>query len=294
MEEDKKVVAITSGTPTVFGFTEDRRKKAKKQFVDVGIAEEHAVALASGIAKNGGTPVYGVYSTFIQRTYDQLSQDLCINKNPAVILVFAASVYGMNDVTHLGLFDIPMMSNIPNLVYLAPTCKEEYFKILDFAMTQKENPVAIRVPGMGVVSRGIEDNTDYSKLNKFEITKKGKDVAIIALGDFYSLGEEVLSTLSKEGIEATLINPKFITGLDENLLDELKKDHKLVITLEDGILEGGFGEKIASYYGTESMKVKNYGIKKSFPNRYVAEELLKENGITVKNITKDIKNIISK
>ena len=294
MEEDKKVVAITSGTPTVFGFTEDRRKKAKKQFVDVGIAEEHAVALASGIAKNGGTPVYGVYSTFIQRTYDQLSQDLCINKNPAVILVFAASVYGMNDVTHLGLFDITMMSNIPNLVYLAPTCKEEYFKILDFAMTQKENPVAIRVPGMGVVSRGIEDNTDYSKLNKFEITKKGKDVVIIALGDFYSLGEEVLSTLSKEGIEATLINPKFITGLDENLLDELKKDHKLVITLEDGILEGGFGEKIASYYGTESMKVKNYGIKKSFPDRYVAEELLKENGITVENITKDIKNIISK
>lgn len=294
MEEDKKVVAITSGTPTVFGFTEDRRKKAKKQFVDVGIAEEHAVALASGIAKNGGTPVYGVYSTFIQRTYDQLSQDLCINKNPAVILVFAASVYGMNDVTHLGLFDIPMMSNIPNLVYLAPTCKEEYFKILDFAMTQKENPVAIRVPGMGVVSRGIEDNTDYSKLNKFEVTKKGKDVVIIALGDFYSLGEEVLSTLSKEGIEATLINPKFITGLDENLLDELKKDHKLVITLEDGILEGGFGEKIASYYGTESMKVKNYGIKKSFPDRYVAEELLKENGITVENITKDIKNIISK
>lgn len=294
MEEDKKVVAITSGTPTVFGFTEDRRKKAKKQFVDVGIAEEHAVALASGIAKNGGTPVYGVYSTFIQRTYDQLSQDLCINKNPAVILVFAASVYGMNDVTHLGLFDIPMMSNIPNLVYLAPTCKEEYFKILDFAMTQKENPVAIRVPGMGVVSRGIEDNTDYSKLNKFEVTKNGKDVAIIALGDFYSLGEEVLSTLSKEGIEATLINPKFITGLDENLLDELKKDHKLVITLEDGILEGGFGEKIASYYGTESMKVKNYGIKKSFPDRYVAEELLKENGITVENITKDIKNIISK
>ena len=292
MEEDKKVVAITSGTPTVFGFTEDRRKKAKKQFVDVGIAEEHAVALASGIAKNGGTPVYGVYSTFIQRTYDQVSQDLCINKNPAVILVFAASVYGMNDVTHLGLFDIPMMSNIPNLVYLAPTCKEEYFKILDFAMTQKENPVAIRVLGMGVVSRGIEDNTDYSKLNKFEVTKKGKDVAIIALGDFYSLGEEVLNTLSKEGIEATLINPKFITGLDENLLDELKKDHKLVITLEDGILEGGFGEKIASYYGTESMKVKNYRIKKSFPDRYVAEELLKENGITVENITKDIKNII--
>ena len=150
MEKDKKVVAINAGTPTNgIGFTKDRRENAKKQFVDVGIAEEHAVALASGIAKNGGTPVYGVYSTFIQRTYDQLSQDLCINKNPAVILVFAASVYGMNDVTHLGLFDIPMMSNIPNLVYLAPTSKKNTLKSLNFATTQKEHPVAIRVPGNG-------------------------------------------------------------------------------------------------------------------------------------------------
>ena len=292
MKKDSKVVALVAGVPTNIGFTKDKRERAGKQFVDVGIAEEHAIAMASGIAKNGGKPVFATHSSFMQRTYDQLSQDLCVNNNPATILVNTASVYGMNDVTHLGLFDIPMMSNIPNLVYLAPTCKEEYFKILDFAMTQKENPVAIRVPGMGVVSRGIEDNTDYSKLNKFEVTKKGKDVAIIALGDFYSLGEEVLSTLSKEGIEATLINPKFITGLDENLLDELKKDHKLVITLEDGILEGGFGEKIASFYGTTNMKVKNYGIRKSFPDRYIVDELLKENGITVEQIIADIKEII--
>lgn len=294
MKNDPKVAAITSGTPGVFGFFKDRRDEAGKQFIDVGIAEEHAVALASGIAKNGGKPVYGVYSTFIQRAYDQLSQDLCINNNPAVLLIFAASVYGMNDVTHLGIYDIAMLSNIPNLVYLAPTCKEEYLAMLEWAINQNEHPVSIRVPAMGVVESGVEDLTDYSDLNKYKVTKNGKDVAVIALGDFYSIGENVVNTLAKEnGIEATLINPKFITGLDESLLNSLKENHSLVITIEDGMLEGGFGQKIASYYGTSDMKVKNYGIKKGFSDRYVPEELLKENGVSVEQIVADIKNIIN-
>jgi len=294
MENDPKIAAITSGTPAVFGFHKERREKAGKQFIDVGIAEEHAVTLASGIAKNGGKPVYGVYSTFIQRAYDQLSQDLCINNNPAVLLIFAASVYGMNDVTHLGLYDIAMLGNIPNMVYLAPTCKEEYFSMLNWAINQNDHPVSIRVPVTGVVETGIEDTTDYSKLNKYKVTKKGKDVAVIALGDFYSIGEKVVNKLSEQNqIEATLINPKYITGLDESLLDSLKNDHKLVITIEDGMLEGGFGQKIASYYGTSDMKVKNYGIKKGFPDRYIAEELLKENGISVEQITKDITFVLN-
>lgn len=294
MKTNPKIAAITSGTPSVFGFYKERREKAGKQFIDVGIAEEHAVALASGIAKNGGKPIYGVYSTFIQRAYDQLSQDLCINNNPAVLLIFAASVYGMNDVTHLGLYDIAMIGNIPNMVYLAPTCKEEYFSMLKWAINQNDHPVSIRVPVTGVVETGIEDTTDYSKLNKYKVTKKGKDVAVIALGDFYSIGEKVVNKLSEENqIEATLINPKYITGLDENLLDSLKNDHKLVITIEDGMLEGGFGQKIASYYGMSDMKVKNYGIKKGFPDRYVAEELLKENGISVEQITKDITFVLN-
>ncbi|WP_026889785.1 1-deoxy-D-xylulose-5-phosphate synthase [Clostridium beijerinckii] len=293
MKKDPKVVAITSGTPAVFGFWPDRRKEAGRQFVDVGIAEEHAVALASGIAANGGNPVYGVYSTFLQRTYDQLSQDLCINNNPAVLLVYLASVYGMNDVTHLGLFDIAMMGNIPNMVYLAPTCKEEYFAMLEWGINQKDHPVAIRVPAMGVIESGVEDTTDYSILNKYQMSKKGKDVAVIALGDFYQLGEEVVETIAKEkGIEATLINPKFITGLDEEMLESLKENHELVITLEDGILEGGFGEKIASYYGLADMKVKNYGIGKSFQDRYIPEKLLKENGISLEQIMYDIMKVI--
>ena len=293
MKQDPTVAVITSGTPGVLGFSPERRAEAGRQFIDVGIAEEHAVALASGMAANGGKPVYGVYSTFLQRTYDQISQDLCINSNPAVILVTLASVYGMNDVTHLGLYDIGMMSNIPNLVYLAPTCKEEYFAMLKWSMNQQDHPVAIRIPAMGVINSGNEDNTDYSELNKYQVTKQGKDVAVIALGDFYQLGQSLVEKLSSEnGIDATLINPKYITGLDEELLETLKKEHKLVITLEDGILEGGFGERIARYYGSSDVKVLNYGIKKEFLDRYVPDELMKKNRITPEQMAEDIMNIL--
>ncbi len=288
MKEDKTVVAITSGTPGVFGFNKERRERAGKQFVDVGIAEEHAVALASGISKNGGTPVYGVYSTFIQRSYDQISQDLCINNNPMTFLIFAGSVYGMSDVTHLGLYDIALLGNIPNLVYLSPTCKEEYVAMLKWSMTQKEHPVAIRVPARGVVTKGTEDRTDYGKLNRYQITRRGSKVAIIAQGELYALGEQIA-----EKTNATLINPKFISGIDKELLEELKKEHSLVLTLEDGIIEGGFGQKIAGFYGTSQMKVKNYGIEKSFPDRFVPEELLRENGISLEQIVEDINKLMS-
>ena len=293
MKNDKKVVTVVAGVPTNIGFTKDKREQAGKQFVDVGIAEEHAVAMVSGIAKNGGKPVFATHSSFMQRTYDQLSQDLCINNNPATILVNTASVYGMNDVTHLGLYDIAMMSNIPNLVYLAPTSKEEYFAMLDWSIEQDKYPVAVRIPCNGVISDNREIDKDYSNLNKFKVEEQGSKVAIIALGDFYQLGEQVSKEIKKKmNIVPTLINPRYITGLDKNLLEGLKKEHEIVITLEDGILEGGFGEKIASFYGITDMKVKNYGIRKSFPDRYVVSELLEENGITVEQIIKDIKEMI--
>lgn len=239
MKQDKTVVAIVAGVPTNIGFTEEKRKQARKQFVDVGIAEEHAVAMASGIAKNGEKPIFATHSSFMQRTYDQLSQDLCINKNPATILVNTASVYGMNDITHLGIFDIPLISNIPNMVYLAPTSKQEYFAMLDWSIEQQKYPVAIRVPCNGVISDNRDVDKDYSNINKYKTEQKGNKVAIIALGDFYQLGE-----------------------------------------------------KIASFYGNSNMKVKNYGIEKSFPDRFNAEELLRENGISVEQITRDIKEIL--
>lgn len=292
MKEDPSVVAITSGTPTVLGFTEDKRKEAGKQFVDVGIAEETAVALASGIAANGGKPVYGVYSTFVQRTYDQLAQDLCINNSPATIVTFFGSVYGMNDVTHLGLYDIPMMANIPNLVYLAPTTKEEYLAMLDWSIEQNEHPVAIRLPGGAVLSDGNAVTKDFSKLNKYEVTQKGSKVAIIGLGTFYSLGNEVAAELEKnQNVEATVINPYYITGVDNELLESLKENHDIVITLEDGILDGGFGEKIARFYGDSNMKVLNFGLKKEFLDRYDTSEVLKDNHLTAEQIVEDIKKL---
>ena len=295
IQKDPTVVAISSGTPAVIGFNPERRQQAGKQFVDVGIAEEHAVALASGIAANGGKPVYGVYSTFIQRCYDQLSQDLCINRNPAVISVFLGGSAGMNDETHLGFFDIPLISNIPNMVYLAPTCKEEYFAMLEWGIKQTAYPVAIRVPGPVVIESRETFATDYSELNHYKITRQGARVAVIALGNFYPLGESVCQKLhEKTGIQATLINPRYITGLDKQMLEDLKADHQLVITLEDGVLDGGFGEKIARYYGDSEMKVKNYGLKKEFADRFVLEELLEENHLTDTQITNEIREILDK
>lgn len=292
MKEDKTVVGITSATPTVFGFTEDKRKEAGSQFVDVGIAEETAVALASGIAKNGGKPVYGVYSTFIQRTYDQLSQDLCINNNPATILVYLASVYGMNDVTHLGIYDIPMMSNIPNLVYLAPTTKEEYLAMLDWSIEQNDHPVAIRVP-ISVVSDGKKVTKDFSKLNEYEVTQNGSKIAIVALGSFYSVGAKTAEIIeNKTGVKPTLINPIYITGTDDKLLEQLKENHDIVITVEDGVLDGGFGEKIARFYGNSDVKVLNYGLKKEFLDRYNPEEIVKANRLTPEQIAEDVCGII--
>lgn len=293
MKADKKVCAITSATPTVFGFTSDKRAEAGAQFIDVGIAEEHAVAMASGMAKGGAKPFYGVYSTFLQRTYDQLSQDLCINSNPAVISVFAASVYGMTDVTHLGIYDIPMLSNIPNMVYIAPTTKEEYLAILDWAMEQTEHPVAIRIPGGEMVSDGKTVTKDFGILNKYEMTRSGSKVAVIALGTFYDMGVKAAELIEKNtGVKPTVINPYYITGIDAEMLESLKNEHDVVITLEDGILDGGFGEKIARFYGGTKVKTLNFGLKKEFLDRYDPSAVLRENHLTPEQITEDVCKVI--
>lgn len=290
MSKDKSVVGITSATPAVFGFNKENREKAGKQFVDVGIAEEQAMAMASGIAKNGGKPVYGVYSTFLQRTYDQLSQDVCVNNSPVTILVFSASVYGMNDVTHLGIYDIPMISNIPNLVYLAPTSAEEYSAMVEWSIEQNKYPVAIRVPSNGVIHSDRPVRNSYEKLNKAEMVKKGSKVAIIGLGDFFQLGEKVVEILADKGINATFINPIFATGIDKDMLEGLKIEHTVVATLEDGVLDGGFGQKIASFFGKDNIKVLNFGLKKDFPDRYNVAEYLEENNLMPKQIVDSIMN----
>ncbi len=291
MDKDPAVCVLTSGTPAVLGFYKDRREKYSGRFIDVGIAEEHAVAMSSGIAANGGKPVYGVYSSFIQRTYDQLQQDLCINSNPVTILTYAASVWGMSDITHLGIFDIPMMSNIPNLVYLAPVTYEQFTAMLDWSTEQREHPVAIRVPG--AVVHGEKPAKDYGVLNKYDVVQSGSGVAIIALGSFFGLGRQAAELIEKRtGVKPTLIDPVYITGTDDELLQSLKTSHKAVITLEDGILNGGFGEKIARFYGDSDMRVANLGLKKEFLDRYNPDEVLGENGLTPEQIAEKAERLM--
>lgn len=285
MKKDPSVIAMVAAVPATIAFDEEKRAKAGKQFIDVDICEEHLLSMAAGIAKNGGKPVVATFSTFFQRAYDQIAQDICINKASVTILIRNGSVWAGNDVTHLGWFDLSLFSNIPNLVFLNPTTCEEYFAMLDWSIEQQDHPVAIRVPRGAVRHTSEPVDTDYSNLNKNLVTQKGEKVAIFALGDFYGIGEDVASAINKQfGYTPTLINPRYATGLDIELLETLKSEHHIVITLEDSILDGGYGQKIASFYGPSDMKVLNYGLKKEFLDGYVAHEVLNSCGITTNNI----------
>lgn len=291
-ETDKTVIAISPSTPGAYGFYPEFRNKMGECYTDPGIAEEHAVAYASALAANGAKPVLAIMSSFMQRTYDQMSQDLALNNSPATILVYWGGLSSM-DATHVGSFDIPFLSNIPNMVYLAPTCKEEYLKILDWSVEQTEHPVAIRVPFTNFVSEGVEDKTDYSVLNKSKVVQQGSEIAVIAVGDFMELGKETVKQIKEQlGITATLINPVYLTGLDEELLENIKKDHKIVVTLENGIIDGGFGEKISRFYGNSEMKVLNFGGKKEFTDRVPINELYQRYHLTKEQIVEDISKLL--
>ena len=292
MKKDKTLIAVTAGTPTAAGFTADKRNQAGSQHLDMGIAEEQAVAMISGMAKGGLRPVWSVYSTFIQRTYDQIAQDLCINSNPAVINVVGGGVNSMNDITHICLFDIPMLCSIPGLIYLAPTTCEEYFAMMRWAILQDKKPIAIRVPSNGVVHTTENVDEEYSYESKYKVMHEGSKVAIIAAGSFYQKGENVVRLLADKGIDATLVNPRYLNEVDADSLEALKTNHKLVVTLEDGCKDGGFGERIASYYGTSDMKVLVCGIKKGLYDRYDVEQLLKNNRLLDEQIVEDVLALI--
>ena len=293
MKEDPSFAVLVAAVPGSVRFYKEERTEAGPHFCDVGIAEEHAITMAAGMAKNGGRPVFVTDCTFFQRTYDQISHDLCLNNASATLLVRNASVWGLRDVTHLGFFDIPMMSNIPNLVYLAPANVEEYMAMLKWSIEQQEHTVAIRIPKGPLTHADYTVDEEYKEINRSVVCKKGEKVAIMPLGDFFTLGNEVAEMLELEtGIKATLINPRYITGLDIELLASLKSTHSIVVTLEDGALDGGFGQKVASYYGNSNMKVLNFGLKKEFIDRYDPEMILKENGLTREAIVESIKTAL--
>lgn len=283
IKQGENVVLMTAGTPGVFGWNAEKRAALGAHYVDAGIAEEHCVAMSSALAKGGCKPVFCVMSSFIQRTYDQLSQDLALNRNPAVILVFWGGLSGA-DATHLCSFDMAMMSSIPNLVCLAPTNKDEYIAMLNWSLAQNEHPVVIRVPAGAPFAGDVSPVA----LNRSEIVEQGKDVAVLALGNFMKLGKDVVAALKEKGIHPTLINPRFYSGLDEALLHDLQKEHKLVVTLEDGVLNGGFGEKVARFYGVSDVKVLAYGGKKEFTDREPIESIYERNRLTVPQIVEDV------
>lgn len=290
-EKGEPIVAITPATPGATGFTKDFRQKMGKNYVDVAIAEEHAIGFASGLAKAGAKPVLAILSSFIQRTYDQLSQDLALNNSPVTILVYWGAITPA-DATHLGVFDIPLISNIPNLIYLSPTNKEEYLAMLDWSVHQNKYSTIIRVPYTELKSTGIIDTTDYSKINKFKLINKGTDIALIGAGNFFELAKDIHSSLQKKNINATLINPCYLTGIDEELLEELKENHKLVITLEDGVVDGGFGEKITRFYSNSNIKVLNYGAHKEFSDRTSLDELYQKYRLKKELIIEDIEKTL--
>lgn len=288
-KEDKEFIVVTPNMPGSFGLNENDRNELGKQFVDVGIAEEQAVAMAAGMAKEGAKPLVITNVTFMQRCYDQISHDVCINNSPVTILLNYANFDGLTDVTHLGIFGISAFSNIPNLIMLCPSSKDELLNMLDWSIEQKEHPVMILLPGNEVDYRKADKN--YNEINKYKLEQEGEKVAIIALGDFYQRGKKVEENIKEKlGFKPTLINPRFATGLDTKLLNKLKDNHNIVITLEDGILDGGFGQKIASYFGDTNIKVKNYGLQKKFYDRYNPEELLKEENMDIESIIEYINN----
>lgn len=287
MASDQQLIAISSATPYMMGFTAPRRAAAGRQFVDVGIAEEHAVTLAAGLAAGGAHPVYGVYGTFLQRAYDQIWHDVCLNAAPATILVFGSSAFGTTDATHLGFYDIAMLGDMPGLTYLAPTCREEYLAMLDWACSYEGGPAAIRVPGAGVVSRpGVALPADGFASGLPEVVREGADeVAILALGATLPLGQRVCERLAEKGVDAALVNPRYACGIDRDWVQGLAASFRVVVTLEDGVRDGGFGSRIACILGPTGVRVRCFGLTHGFPDRYEPAELLEACGMTEENVT---------
>lgn len=296
MKQDRRVVVLSAGTPGNGGFGPKEREQAGDQFVDVGIAEQHAVAAISGIAKAGGKPVYEVASTFLQRAYDQLQQDLALQGTAATIIAAGfGDAIGPGDNTHSNIFDIAMTNTIPGLTGLAPATKEEYLAMLDWSIDHANRPVVIAEPGTLTREADLTVAPEEPAAVpftegdlKYRTIAKGSKVAILALGNFLPLGLKVRGELAQSGIDATVIDPRVYSDLDVAALDALKDDHDVVVTLEDGALVGGFGQRIAGYYGPTGMKVLNYGAAKEITDLEPTESLYRRYRLNPELVAEDV------
>ena len=271
MAADPSIVVINAGTPGGSGLTPEFRAAAGNRYVDVGICEQHAVTFSAGIACGGAKPVYFVASTFLQRAYDQIVQDLALNQSPATVLVFQAG-FSSIDATHLGVFDLAYTGNVPGLTCLAPATAEEYLAMLDWSIDESDRPVVIRVPD--AVVHGPAATFSREDIARFEMRREGSQVALVALGPTVELAASVADELTdRYGINPTLISATTFSALDRKLLFSLEGRHSLVVTLENGILYGGFGEKIARVLGPSRLRVLCFGGTKEFVDRVSTEEL---------------------
>ncbi|MEY8443286.1 1-deoxy-D-xylulose-5-phosphate synthase [Lactococcus ileimucosae] len=284
VSEGMPLVAVNGGIPMINNLKEFAEKHPEN-YVDAGIAEQYVTTFGGAVAAGGARAMIFHSSTFMQRAYDQFLHDLAINKEPAVVIVKSASISG-SDKTHQGSFAIGMLSNIPDLVYLAPTSEEELIAMLDWSLTQKESPVILQIPEHGVESRP-SSLIDFSKA-QYDIVRKGTEVAILALGGLFSHGQKVRDALEKLDIKATLINPLFVADLDKEILEKLTADHRVFVTIEDGVVDGGFGQKVAGYLGKFGVKTLNYGAAKEFNDSVAMKELYDRYHLTPELMVADI------
>ncbi|MGT2828803.1 1-deoxy-D-xylulose-5-phosphate synthase [Streptococcus hillyeri] len=288
IEAGKPVLAMNAAIPGAFGLGRIEAKYPD-HYWDSGIAEQHNISMATGFATAGAKPYIFHSATFLQRAYDQISHDLAINKVPAVLIVRGSTITN-SDRTHQGTFERAMLATIPNLIYLAPAHVAELKEMLRFASQQTENPVVISIPAQ----QDMEEQhvkKEFATPN-YDIVQKGSRVAILGLGGFLQLGKEVATELEKSGITATIINPRFIASLDEKTLESLKDNHELVVTLEDGSIDGGFGQRIAGFFGPTEVKVLVKGSLREFTEVVPQAELYDRYRLNKEQIVADILDIL--
>ncbi|MBN2120210.1 MAG: 1-deoxy-D-xylulose-5-phosphate synthase [Candidatus Omnitrophica bacterium] len=286
--KNKKIIALTAAMSTGTGLCRFK-KSFPERFFDVGIAEQHLVSFASGLAKRGLKPVVAVYSTFLQRAYDQLIEDVALQETGVVLAIDRAGLVGEDGPTHHGVFDISYLRNIPNFTVISPAYRKDLEAALEFSLKLR-GPVAIRYPK----GKALElENCQPFRYAKAEVIREGKDVAILALGSFLKEAIFILDDLRKDGIEPLLVNPRFVKPLDEELLLSIAQNFSLLFILEEGILSGGFGEAILEFYREKGLlsgiNVERLGLPCEFVTFGRKEELLKKCGLDPESILEKIK-----
>lgn len=291
-QKNEKIVTITAAMPSGTGLNYFKQKFPDR-FFDVGIAEQHGVTLAAGLASQGLKPFYAVYSSFLQRGYDQILHDVCIQNLPVVFAVDRAGLVGSDGETHHGVFDISYLSHMPNMTIMAPKDKNEFIKMIEFS-SEFDGPIALRYPRGNCIDIKSDNSDNEIKFGKGEIIKSGCEIALLGVGKMVDSCIKIAEILSEEGIDITVINARFVKPFDKELLDDICKNHKLIVTLEDNVKIGGYGSYINDYLNTKGYlgEVINLGYPDKFIEHGSIDELMKANNMDTDSVLELIKSKI--